>query len=182
MTSSAVVRADNPVVHDYETRATKQDHHSLRLWLRLLACQLRIEGQVRTRLLKSFETTLPRFDLLAQLQRRPDGMRMSDLSKSLMVTGGNITGITDQLERERLVTRSLDRQDRRAVRVNLTELGRKRFKEMAAVHEQWIVELFSGLNQQERETMFDLLGKLKSELRDYDGACADKRRSNRRKS
>ena len=156
--------ASNEIWIDLETRATKDDHQALRLWLRLLACQLRIETQIRGRLRQDFETTLPRFDLMAQLERKPDGMRMSELSKSLMVTGGNVTGITDQLEREKLVVRTLDRSDRRAVRVKLTEAGLKRFREMAAAHELWIVELLYGLDQQEKQSMLDLLKKLKTHL------------------
>src|SRR5580658_7986163 len=108
---------------DLETRATKSDHEALRLWLRLLSCTVRIENLVRGRLRQEFETTLPRFDLMAQLERHPDGLRMSEVSKRLMVSGGNVTGITDQLEREGLVARSLDPSDRRAVSVKLTKKG-----------------------------------------------------------
>lgn len=157
---------------DLETRATKDDHQALRLWLRLLSCQVRIENQIRGRLRQEFETTLPRFDLMAQLERKPDGMRMSEISQSLMVTGGNVTGITDQLEREKLVVRTLDRNDRRAVRVKLTDVGLKRFREMAAKHELWILELLEGLDQQEKQTMLNLLKKLKTHLNNLGPAMA----------
>lgn len=153
-----------PILVDVETRATETDHQVLRLWLRLLSCHLRIENQIRARLRESFATTLARFDLMAQLERHSDGLRMSDLSKSLMVTGGNVTGIVDQLEREKLVVRVLDRSDRRAVRVKLTSPGFVRFREMAAQHEQWIFELFAGLNEQEKQSMYALLHKLKLHL------------------
>lgn len=156
--------APNDHAIDCETRTTRNDHQALRLWLRLLSCQLRIEGRIRERLRKDFQTTLPRFDLMAQLQRKPDGMRMSEISKSLMVTGGNVTGITDQLEREKLVLRTLDRSDRRAVKVKLTAAGANRFQEMAAQHELWIIELFDGLDQQEKQAMLELLQKLKVHL------------------
>jgi DNA-binding MarR family transcriptional regulator len=149
---------------DLETRATVDDHEALRLWLRLLSCTVRVENLVRARLRKHFETTLPRFDLMAQLERYPDGLRMSDLSKRLMVSGGNVTGITDQLEREGLVVRIPERRDRRAIVVKLTSTGLKRFRAMAADHEGWIVELFSGLNREERQTMFTLFRKLKTHL------------------
>lgn len=149
---------------DLETRATKGDHQALRLWLRLLSCTVRIENHVRGGLRQNFETTLPRFDLMAQLERHPDGLRMSEVSKRLMVSCGNVTGITDQLEREGLVIRTLDRSDRRALTVKLTEIGLKRFREMAAQHEQWIVELFRGLSSEEKQLMFHLLQKLKAHL------------------
>ncbi len=146
---------------DLETRATKDDHQALRLWLRLLSCTVRVENYVRVRLRQEFGTTLPRFDLMAQLERHPDGLRMSELSKRLMVSGGNITGVTDQLEREELVMRTLDREDRRAITVKLSEKGVKRFREMAASHEQWIIELLSGLNGDDKHTMLTILRKLK---------------------
>ena len=171
MSSSSTMRTNNlngcdasDVLIDLETRATKEDHQALRLWLRLLSCNMRIESQVRSRLRQNFETTLPRFDLMAQLERSPDGLRMSEISKRLMVSGGNVTGITDQLEREALVVRTLDATDRRAVTVKLTESGLKRFREIAVQHEQWIVELLDGLNREEKQTLFALLKKLKTHL------------------
>lgn len=171
MASSSTVRTRsleanglNAVLVDLETRATKDDHLALRLWLRLLSCTVRIENHVRGRLRQDFETTLPRFDLMAQLERHPGGLRMSEVSKRLMVSGGNVTGITDQLEREGLVVRQLDRNDRRALTVKLTETGLKRFREMAAQHEQWIVEFLRGLSQEEKQAMFGLLHKLKNYL------------------
>jgi DNA-binding MarR family transcriptional regulator len=149
---------------DLETRATKDDHQALRLWLRLLSCTVRIENHVRTGFRQEFSTTLPRFDLMAQLERYPSGLRMSDLSKHLMVSGGNVTGITDQLENEGLVVRTFDRCDRRAITVKLTPSGMKRFRDMAASHERWVVELLGGLSQEDKHAMLATLGKLKSHL------------------
>jgi DNA-binding MarR family transcriptional regulator len=149
---------------DLETRATKDDHQALRLWLRLLSCTVRVENHVRGRLRQDFATTLPRFDLMAQLERYPAGLRMSELSKRLMVSGGNVTGITDQLEREGWVVRTLDRGDRRAITVKLTPAGLKRFREIAASHEQWIIELLNGLNQEDKQTMLGTLSKLKAHV------------------
>jgi DNA-binding MarR family transcriptional regulator len=149
---------------DLETRATEDDHQALRLWLRLLSCTVRIENHVRSRLRRDFSTTLPRFDLMAQLERNPDGLHMSELSRRLMVSGGNVTGITDQLEREGLVARTMDRGDRRAITVRLTDAGLKRFRVMAAQHEQWIIVLLSGLNQENRQGMMGILRRLKSHL------------------
>jgi DNA-binding MarR family transcriptional regulator len=179
MASSLAMRARtleanglNGALVDLETRATKGDHQALRLWLRLLSCTVRIENHVRGGLRQDFETTLPRFDLMAQLERHPDGLRMSEVSKRLMVSCGNVTGITDQLELEGLVIRKLDRRDRRALTVKLTETGLKRFREMAAQHELWIVELFRGLSSEEKQIMFDLLHKLKAHLSSLGAACS----------
>ncbi|HEV7523249.1 MAG TPA: MarR family transcriptional regulator [Candidatus Angelobacter sp.] len=152
------------VVLDLETRAKKGDHQALRLWLRLLSCTVRIENKIRLCLRREFNTTLPRFDLMAQLERTAGGLRMNELSRQLMVSGGNVTGITDQLEREGLVVRTPCPGDRRAFTVKLTLTGLKRFREMAARHEQWIVELLGGLTREEQETMISELWKLKTHI------------------
>ncbi len=151
---------------DAETRITRDDHEALRLWLRLLATTNLIEGRIRRRLQDQFATTLPRFDLMSQLDRAPDGLKMGELSRRMMVTGGNVTGITDGLEAEGLVARSPDPEDRRALRVRLTAAGRRAFRLMASEHEGWIVDLFAGLEPAQRSTLADLLGRLKLHIRD----------------
>ena len=149
---------------DLETRVSDEHHQSLKLWLRLLACTNLIEGEVRGRLRAEFDTTLPRFDLMAQLERHGDGLKMNELSQRLMVTGGNVTGITDQLESEGLVVRESDPADRRAYTVKLTPAGRRAFARMAAAHEQWVIGLFAGLYANEKEQVYRLLAKLKLSL------------------
>jgi len=149
---------------DLETRLANDHHQAIKLWLRMLTCTNRITGKIRSRLRENFKTTLPRFDLLAQLERHPEGLKMSELSKRMMVTTGNITGITDQLEAEGLVRREVDPSDRRSFVVKLTPEGRRLFGEMAAVHEGWVIELFEGLSSEEKETLYALLGKLKQHL------------------
>jgi DNA-binding MarR family transcriptional regulator len=147
---------------DHESRISPDDHEALRLWLRLLTCTSLIEGAIRTGLRRDFDCTLPRFDLMAQLDRSPEGLRMGELSRRLMVTGGNVTGITDQLVKEGLVTREAPPDDRRAFVVKLTAAGRKAFQRMAELHEAWVVKLFDGLTAAERRQLQALLGKLKS--------------------
>ena len=149
---------------DLETRVSDEHHQSLKLWLRLLACTNLIETEVRGRLRSEFDTTLPRFDLMAQLERHAGGLKMNELSQRLMVTGGNVTGITDQLEAEGLVVRESDPADRRAYTVKLTPAGRRVFARMAAAHEQWVVGLFAGLAAAEKEQVYRLLAKLKLSL------------------
>jgi DNA-binding MarR family transcriptional regulator len=146
---------------DIEARAHSEHPEALRLWLRLLTCTQLVEKQVRTLLRERFDTTLPRFDLMAQLERTPAGLKMNELSRRMMVTGGNVTGITDQLATEGLVERIDVEGDRRACRVRLTTRGRKQFQEMARQHEGWIVEAFAGLNEKEIATLHKLLGKVK---------------------
>jgi DNA-binding MarR family transcriptional regulator len=151
----------NTSVLDRESRATVDDHRALRLWLRLLTCSQLIERQVRSRLRERFDTTLPRFDLMSQLERHPQGLKMSELSRRLMVTGGNVTGIVDQLVKEGLVERVDDAADRRAWRVKLTRPGDKAFAEMARAHEEWVVELLGSLTRKESDALMQLLARLK---------------------
>lgn len=157
---------DGVPLFDMETRVTEEHHQSLKLWLRMLSCTTRIENEIRIRLREQFDVTLPRFDLMAQLQRHPDGLRMGELSKRMMVTGGNITGITDQLEEEKLVTRVHSSTDRRVYSVKLTAAGRRAFTKMATVHEAWIDELMGGLSAQDKGKLIHLLSQLKSHVTD----------------
>ena len=152
---------------DLETRLTDDHHQSLKLWLRLLSCTVMVEDQIRARLRSEFAITLPRFDLMAQLERHPEGLRMGELSKRMMVTGANVTGITDQLEQEQLVVRMVDPKDRRAYSVKLTSEGRRTFKRMATVHGQWIEEIFSSVEIDQKNQMIALLSQVKSHLKTY---------------
>ncbi len=154
-------KAPEPLPSDGETRVRDDHHDSLRLWLRLLSCSTLIENHIRQRLQGEFATTLPRFDLMAQLERCPEGLKMGELSKRLMVTGGNVTGITDMLEKEGLVARVTDARDRRAFRVKLTPSGQRLFKKMAAEHERWIVDLLEGLPSKGKQQLAVLLHELK---------------------
>ncbi len=149
---------------DHETRATSEHHASLRLWLRMLACTNLVETHVRGQLRTGFQTTLPRFDLMSQLERHPNGLKMGELSRRMMVTGGNVTGITDQLVKEGLVVREDNPRDRRAYIVKLTKEGRRVFNAWARDHEQWIIALFDGLTEDERNALHALLAKLKGHI------------------
>ena len=147
-----------------EARMSSDDHHSLRLWLRLLACSTDIETEIRKRLRAQFGITLARFDYLAQLHRHPDGLRMSALSRYLMVTGGNVTGLTDELVKDGFVQREPEPHDRRSYRVGLTPKGRKAFEKIASEHERWVVELFGNIGDADRHQLYELLGRLRVQL------------------
>src|SRR5882757_5346539 len=138
---------------DRETIARSGDHSALRIWLRLLTCTQLIERRVRARLRQDFATTLPRFDLMAQLERHPEGLKMNALSRLLMVTGGNVTAIVDQLEKEGLVERLDEPDDRRAFRIRLTRAGERSFGEMARAHEEWVIGLLAGLSRKEHDEL-----------------------------
>ena len=157
---------------DMEARAHSEHPEALRLWLRLLTCTQLVEKELRGRLRGEFDTTLPRFDLMAQLERAPDGLKMNELSRRMMVTGGNVTGITDQLAAEGLVDRAGVEGDRRAYRVRLTPKGRKVFHGMAQQHEDWVVQAFSALTDKEIATLHRLLGKVKQHAQQRTGQTA----------
>lgn len=150
---------------DAETRAAREDHGAIRLWLRMLATNRLVETRTRRLLQERYATTLPQFDLMAQLERAPKGLKMGELSKRMMVTGGNVTGITDLLEKEGLVERVADPADRRAWLVRLTTAGRRGFAAMAAEHERWIVEAFGELSGREMAAIATLLARLKTHVR-----------------
>jgi DNA-binding MarR family transcriptional regulator len=153
---------------DAETKAREMpEHHreELRLWLRLLTCTTLIEGEVRRRLRSEFGVTLPRFDLMAQLDRVPGGMTLSDLSRRMMVTNGNVTGLVDRLVEQGLVARRVSQKDRRSQLVSLTAAGRADFRAMADAHERWIDEMLGGVSRGDSAELMRLLGKAKASVR-----------------
>ena len=150
---------------DSETRANKDDHIALRLWLRLLTCSNLIEGQLRSKLRTEFDSTLPRFDLLAQLEREPDGLTMGMLSERMMVSGGNVTGLVTQLQNDGYVTKSAHPDSGRTFVVALTKQGRASFRTMAAAHEGWVQDLFADLSDRQMEQLMKMLANLKASAR-----------------
>ena len=146
---------------DYESGVGASDRMELRVWLRLITCFNLLDGAVRQSLHQSHATTLPRFDVLAQLYRTSAPMSMGELSRRLMVTNANITGLIDRLVGEELVERQPAPSDRRAQMVRLTPAGKAAFHGMAPVHQKWIHGMLEGLGRDELEALHDLLGKLK---------------------
>ncbi|RUU08740.1 MarR family transcriptional regulator [Mesorhizobium sp. M6A.T.Ca.TU.002.02.2.1] len=134
----------------------------LRLWVRLLRASRSIEAELRERLRQEFNTTLPRFDVMAALYRVPEGMLMSDLSRFLLVSNGNVTGIVDRLVSEGLVARARRNGDRRTSMVRLTEEGSKTFAVIAAAHESWIGELLGNVSEDEARRLTGMLNSFRS--------------------
>jgi len=143
---------------------------SLRLWLRLLTCTNLIESRVRSQLRSGFATTLPRFDMLAQLDmaaaESDQGLTMSELSRRLMVSNANVTGLAERLVRERLIVRVAGQTDRRILRLRLTSAGKRTIDAMTAEHRRWIEHMFSGLSEQEIEQLHRLVGRLKDSVQE----------------
>jgi DNA-binding MarR family transcriptional regulator len=160
--------SESAIPLDAETKAAEmpEDHRDeLRLWLRLLTCTNLIEAEIRRRLREQFDVTLPRFDLMAQLEKAPDGMTLSDLSRRMMVSNGNLTGLVERLVSSGHLDRRTSASDRRAQVISLTELGHAEFREMAAEHEGWIASLFSDLTRKDQEELMRLLAKTKLSAR-----------------
>ena len=153
------------VPRDAETKVAERpgDHVAgLRLWLRLLTCTTMIEDEVRRRLREQFDTTLPRFDVLAQLDKMPDGMTLGELSQRMMVTNGNVTGLIDRLVAEGLIARRALPKDRRVQIVKLTAAGRRTFRGMARANGNWISDIFADLDANDIEALMQLLAKTKA--------------------
>lgn len=136
-----------------------------RVWLRMLACVNLIEGELRERMRTRFDTTLARFDVLAQLARPPEEPTMGELSRRLMVTKGSITDVVGRLEAAKLVERRRDPVDARVQRVRLTARGRRITNELIPVHNAWLAEIVGGLGQRDLESLDRLLGRLRTTLR-----------------
>jgi len=137
------------------------DQLGIRLWLRLLSCTMVIEKRLQRRLAEQFATTLPRFDILAALDRNDGGMMMSELSRALLVSNGNVTALIKTLARDGLVAIAPSPSDRRASIVQITDAGRTHFADLAAAHHGWIEAMLEGVSRQQQEMLFDLLGGLK---------------------
>ena len=153
---------------DAETKVAERPHDhedELHLWLRLFTCKQVIEGEVRRRLRAGFDITLPRFDLMAQLDRASNGMTLGELSQRMMVSNGNVTGLVDRLVEQRLIARRPSPTDRRSQIVSLTAEGRRCFRAMARTHADWIGEIFADLGTQDIETLMRLLAKTKASAR-----------------
>jgi DNA-binding MarR family transcriptional regulator len=159
---------------DYESAVRTEDRLELRVWLRLLTCANLIERQVRRRLRETFDMTLPRFDLLAQLDRAPEGLTMGALSRRLMVSNGNVTGLIDRMEGEGLVERAAPPGDRRVQVVRLTKAGKAAFDAMTPAHESWIAALMAELDRGEMAEFHALLARLKHSVEHADGAATEK--------
>ena len=159
---------ERPIPLDAETKVAERPHDhkdELRLWLRLFTCKEVVEGEVRRRLRERFNLTLPRFDLMAQLDRTPKGMTLGELSQRMMVSNGNVTGLVDRLVEQGLIDRQPSRIDRRAQIVRLTAEGRRFFRAMARENGDWIGDMFAELSQNELETLLHLLAKTKASAR-----------------
>jgi DNA-binding MarR family transcriptional regulator len=144
--------------------STRSDSKArLRLWVRLLRATRLVESETRERFQSQFNVTLPRFDVMAALYRKPDGMLMSEISRFLLVSNGNVTGIVDRLVQDGFIVRSQRNGDRRTSFVRLTAKGHAAFVEMATAHERWINELLGGVKARDAEQLSTKLNSFRSD-------------------
>jgi DNA-binding MarR family transcriptional regulator len=141
-----------------------KSHLELRLWLRMISCSMKMESILGQRLRKEFSTSMARFDALAQLERFPDGLIMSELSRRLIVSNGAVTGLVDKLAEAGLVRRREDPKDRRSMIVRLTKRGRENFLRMARRHEEWVVSILGELSTAAQSELLQNLTLLQRNL------------------
>ncbi|MBV9064456.1 MAG: MarR family transcriptional regulator [Methylobacteriaceae bacterium] len=135
----------------------------LRLWIRLLRASRMIESVLRERLKREFDTTLPRFDVMAALYREPEGMVMSELSTFLLVSNGNVTVIVDRLVQDELVIRAVRDGDRRTSMVRLTKKGIRAFEAMAVSHESWVNDYLHDIDPTQARDLAAMLKRFSSD-------------------
>lgn len=136
----------------------------VRVWLRMLSCTMTVEKTLRRNFLEKFNTTLPRFDVMASLDRHARGQTMGQLSRALLVSNGNVTAIVRQLEESGLVERRSDPDDRRSFIVALSAEGKVEFDRLAAAHHNWIAEAFAKVSPTTQTQLYDLLAELKTSI------------------
>ncbi|EJU10701.1 MULTISPECIES: MarR family winged helix-turn-helix transcriptional regulator [Sphingomonadaceae] len=136
----------------------------LRVWVRLLDCAKIIEKRLRRNFEDQFSTTLPRFDILATLDRAPDGLRMGELSRALLVSNGNVTAIVRQLQEQGLVSSYTDPEDARSAIVSLTPNGRVQFAVLAEAHHGWVREALADFPEDSQRQLLTLLTQLKTSI------------------
>lgn len=156
MNNQAVQASENSAADPAASKAR------LRLWLKLLKATKHVEGELRESLRTEFDTTLPRFDVMAALYRAEAGLKMSELSSVLRVSNGNVTGIVDRLVEDGVIIRVPVDNDRRATTVRLTQAGREQFATMAAKHEEWVNAMLGDVDIGDIQAMADQLERIAS--------------------
>ena len=151
----ANVKVDLEAIISGTQEGKKQE---LRLWLRMLSTTKLISQEIRRRLRNEFGATLPQFDLMSQLFREPDGLRLGELSKRTMVTNGNITGLVERLEIDGLVIRETPDGDRRVTVARLTDKGSTAFAKMADVEPAVIADMLTDIGLVKRSASNHLSG------------------------
>jgi DNA-binding MarR family transcriptional regulator len=167
MTKALAKKIGEPRLRDREPAwlAPEKQKLDLQLWVRLLACGHAAEQRVKNRIKETFGINQTQFNLLSQLDRAPEGIRMGEVARRTVVTGSNVTAVVDDLEQRGMVKRQAAEGDRRATVITLTEAGRKAFAQMAPIHADWIEEIFAEMPKREKRELIQQLDGLKSAMR-----------------
>jgi DNA-binding MarR family transcriptional regulator len=152
-----------PTGPEFRDRLGGAPHSKLsqQLWLRLSSCASVVEKRVRARLEQEFATTLPRFEVLAAIERHPTGLTISQVSRAIMVSNGNVTAVANRLLEDGWIVRTVDSHDRRVATVRLTRKGRAAFARMANAQAEWIDRMFAELADGELDELMKRLGDLR---------------------
>jgi DNA-binding MarR family transcriptional regulator len=157
----------NDVANAAAGASASRAKQSLRVWLRMISTATRVENTLRGRLKARFGVTLPQFDVLSELERAGVPQTMGELSRRLVVSNGNVTGVVDRLVRDGLVRRQPSSVDRRVLYIELTRRGARRFARMAAEHERWVAELFDGLSDTDLQSLLELLKRTRGSVQHH---------------
>lgn len=101
------------------------------------------------------------FNLLAQLDLNPEGIRAGELSRRTIVTGSNVTVVVDDLVERGFVKRVAAPEDRRVAVIQLTPKGKAAFDRWAPVHAEWIAAIFKDLPVRRKRDLIAALDELK---------------------
>ena len=156
--------ANNLHIVDQRLEHIPHEKEGLRLWLRIVSCTQMVEQEIRTMLRVKFDMTLPRFELLSALDRVVDGLTMSELSRWLMVSKGNVTGIAERLSEDGFIVREPTPTDRRSFMVTMTEKGKTAYKEMELEYEKLLDKLFDDLTLDDSDMFAGMLAKIKESV------------------
>ena len=113
--------------------------------------------------IKRFGLTGPEFDVLVTLGNRP-GMTFKDIGENTLITKTTLTGVVDRLEKKNLVQRRACSEDRRCIRVVLTDKGDQVFRQVFPEHVARLSERLSEMAAEERDQLLAGLKRLRKVL------------------
>ena len=135
-----------------------EEERALLLWIALARCYRTFARAVAARIAE-YGLTTPQFGILEALHHLGP-LSLGDLADKLLVTGGNVTFVIDRLEEQGLVERVRSTEDRRVVKAQLTEEGRRVIAGVFPQHARAIAELARQLKPEEQEELRRLLKRL----------------------
>jgi MarR family 2-MHQ and catechol resistance regulon transcriptional repressor len=143
---------------------------ALKLWVVLARC-FNSFAQNEAQHLKAFDLTPPQFGVLEALAHLGP-MKMCEIGSKLLMSGANVTGVVDRLEKKGLVRRVMDAEDRRLYLIHLTDAGSKLIAKIFPIHAGRIEAFTNALTSKDKRLLTDLLKKLgKAQAAAQDGTA-----------